>query len=84
MRYFKVEEQLIAGAILQGEVDKNGEQLYLPDTVETNEEKSLGYIVYELDEDNNIIDTIYGYLDIDEIIKDFAKPEWINRSWEEN
>lgn len=81
MRYFKVELQQIVGDIVEGEVDDTGEMLDLPDTIETNETHDLGYVVYELDESGVVIDTIYGYDDIEKIKEDFPADKWQNNNW---
>ena len=81
MRYFKVELQQIEGDIIAGEIDDIGEMIELPDIVEPNETHDLGYVVYELDEDGDILDTIYS-LTLDEIKKEYSADNgWQNNNW---
>lgn len=81
MRYFKVELQHIKGDIIAGEVDCAGEIIGLPDIVETNVTQNLGYVVYELDESGDILDTIYG-LTLDEIKEEYSADNgWQNNNW---
>ena len=81
MKYFKVELQQIKGDLMASEVDCAGEMVDLPDIVETNETHDLGYVVYELDEGGDILDTIYG-LTLDEIKKEYSADNgWQNNNW---
>lgn len=81
MRYFRVEKQLLAGEILSGEVFSDGEFAELPEMIEPQAERELGFVVYELDESGVVLDTIYG-LTLDEIKKEYSADNgWQNHNW---
>lgn len=81
MRYFQVLMETLVGDIVCGEVDIDGEYVELPDTIEPNEERELGFVVKEMDEQGVITDTIYG-LTLDEIKKEYSADNgWQNNNW---
>lgn len=81
MKYFRVERQQIVGNIVQGEVFSDGEFINLPDDIEPNETRDLGYVVYIMDEMGRTLDIVYGYTDIEQIKEDFPALEWQNNDW---
>lgn len=80
MKYFRVERQQIVGDIVSGEVYADGEFVGLPDTIEPNETKVLGYVVYESN-DNGIETGAKYYDDLSDIKNDHPPTEWQNDKW---
>lgn len=81
MKCFRVEKQQIVGNIVQGEVFADGEFINLPDDIEPNETRDLGYVVYVTDEAGRTLDVVYGYTDIEKIKEDFPPTEYQNNDW---